>query len=149
MVGYLNASWICMIYLSKGGGGRCRFGPYVDPPLLHLSSEAERAAGNGRMKELYQITKTLCNEKSKTCNAVKDKDGNLLTNDSERRKSWQEHFEEILNRPIQTILYQTNQMNMMNRYLKTLIMTAFQKQKSEQQLERCEMKNLVEKMKLL
>ena len=22
-----------MIYLSKGGGGRCRFGPYVDPPL--------------------------------------------------------------------------------------------------------------------
>ena len=65
-----------------------------------LASEAERAAGNVRMKELYQITKTLCNEKSKTCNTVKDKDGNLLTEDSERRKRWQEHFEEILNRPI-------------------------------------------------
>ena len=51
-----------------------------------LASEAERAAGNGRMKELLnsnsQITKTLCNEKSKTCNTVKDKDGNLLTEDS-------------------------------------------------------------------
>ena len=23
-----------MIYLSKKGGGRCRFGPYVDPPLI-------------------------------------------------------------------------------------------------------------------
>ena len=65
-----------------------------------LASEAERAAGNERMNELYQITKTLCNEKSKTCNTVKDKDGNLLTEDSERRKRWQEHFEQILNRPI-------------------------------------------------
>ena len=32
---------------------------------------------------------------------MKDKDGNLLTEDSERRKRWQKHFEEILNRPIQ------------------------------------------------
>ena len=29
--------WICMIYLSKGGGGRCQFGPYVDPPLVSSS----------------------------------------------------------------------------------------------------------------
>ena len=28
-------SWICMIYLSKGG--QCRFGPYVDPPLHQVS----------------------------------------------------------------------------------------------------------------
>ena len=56
-----------------------------------LASEAERPAGNGRMNELYQITKTLCNEKPKTCNTVKDKDGNLLTNYSVRRKRWQEH----------------------------------------------------------
>lgn len=51
-----------------------------------LALEAERAVGNGRMKELYQLTKTLCNKNSKSCNAVKDKDGNLLTNDSEREK---------------------------------------------------------------
>ena len=31
---------------------------------------------------------------------MKDKDENLLTEDSERRKRWQKHFEEILNRPI-------------------------------------------------
>ena len=34
-------------------------------------------------------------------------------------------------------------MNMMNRHLKTLVLTVFQKQKLEQQLERCEMENLV------
>ena len=28
-----------MIYLSKGGGGRCQFGPYVDPPLGRATAE--------------------------------------------------------------------------------------------------------------
>ena len=52
----------------------------------HLAMEAEEAARNGRMKEMYDITKTLSNDKRKTTNAVKDKCGNLIT--------------EILNRPI-------------------------------------------------
>ena len=38
-----------------------------------LAMTAEKAVGNGRMKELYVITKTLSNERSKTVNAVKDK----------------------------------------------------------------------------
>ena len=31
---------------------------------------------------------------------MKDKSGNLLTEDSQMRQRWKEHFEEILNRPI-------------------------------------------------
>ena len=62
--------------------------------------EAEEAARIGRMKEGYDITKTLSNDKRKTTNAVKDKCGNLITEGLARRKRWKEHFEEILNRPI-------------------------------------------------
>ena len=59
--------------------------------------EAEEAARNGRMKEVYDITKTLNNDKRKTTNAVKDKCGNLIT--------WPEGSDgkntlRILNRPI-------------------------------------------------
>ena len=39
----------------------------------HLAMEAEEAARNGRMKEVYDITKTFSNDKRKTTNAVKDK----------------------------------------------------------------------------
>ena len=66
----------------------------------NLATEAEEAAGNGRMKKLYEITKTLSNDKRKAINTVKDKHGNLLTEDSARKNRWREHFEEILNRPV-------------------------------------------------
>ena len=66
----------------------------------HLAMEAEEAARNGRMTEVYDITKTLSNDKRKTTNAVKDKCGNLITEGLAGRKRWKEHFEEILNRPI-------------------------------------------------
>ena len=62
--------------------------------------EAEEAAHNGRMKEVYDVTKTLSNDKRKTTNAVKDKCGNLITEGLARRERWTEHFEEILNIPI-------------------------------------------------
>ena len=48
--------------------------------------EAEEAAHNGRMKEVYDITKTLSNDKRKTTNAVKAKCGNLITEGLARRK---------------------------------------------------------------
>ena len=56
--------------------------------------EPEEAARNGRMKEVYDITKTLSNDKRKTTNAVKGKCGNLFM---ARRERWKEHFEEIFN----------------------------------------------------
>ena len=42
-----------------------------------LAKSAEAAAGQGRIKEVFEITKTLSNGKPKSVNAVKDKDGNL------------------------------------------------------------------------
>ena len=68
----------------------------------HLAMEAEEAARNGRMKEVYDITKTLSNDKRKTTNAVKDKCGNLIKKMEglARMERWKEHFEEILNRRI-------------------------------------------------
>ena len=54
----------------------------------HLAMEAEEAARNGRMKEVYDITKTLSNDKRKSTKAVKDKCGNLITEGLARRKRW-------------------------------------------------------------
>ena len=71
-------------------------GKWVD----HLAMEAEEAACNGIMKEVYDITKTISNDKRKTTNAVKDKCGNLTMEELARRERWKEHFDEILNRPI-------------------------------------------------
>ena len=59
-----------------------------------LAQSAEKVAVGGKMKELFEITKTLCNERSKSVNAVKDKSGNLLTEETVRRERWKEHFEQ-------------------------------------------------------
>ena len=53
----------------------------------HLATEAEEAAHNGRMKEVYDITKTFSNDKRKTTDAVKDK----LTEGLARTEQWKEH----------------------------------------------------------
>ena len=64
-----------------------------------LATEAETAASKGNMKAVYDITKTLCKNKLSRIEHVKDKNGTLLTNDSEVKARWKEHFNEVLNRP--------------------------------------------------
>ena len=51
----------------------------------HLAMEADEAARNGRTKEVYDITKTLSNDKRKTTNTMKDTCGDLLTERLARR----------------------------------------------------------------
>ena len=68
----------------------------------NLASDAQRAAENGQMKSLYEITKTLCNDKPRNITSVKDKQGNIITDDKGRKERWKEHLEEILNREIPT-----------------------------------------------
>ncbi|KAK3082831.1 hypothetical protein FSP39_006593 [Pinctada imbricata] len=63
-----------------------------------LMNEAERAASNGHMRTVYEVTRMLCNERS-TGKVVKDKDCRVLSSQEERKKRWKEHFEEVLNRP--------------------------------------------------
>lgn len=53
---------------------------------------------HGNMKTVYDVTKLLCNERSKKVDAVKNKDGNVLTKEEDIRTRWKEHFSEVLNR---------------------------------------------------
>ncbi|XP_033103525.1 uncharacterized protein LOC117106274 [Anneissia japonica] len=65
----------------------------------NLALQAEKAACNGRMKEVYMLTKTISNDKPKPAFAVKDKIGSLVTGHA-RTERWREHFEEVLNQPV-------------------------------------------------
>ncbi len=62
--------------------------------------EAEGAANMGRIKQTYNIINNLCNDRGKSCQAVKSKDGELITDEKQKLDRWKEHFEETLNRPV-------------------------------------------------
>ena len=62
------------------------------------AKEAEEAANMQHMKTLYNLTKTICNDKSMESTVLNDRCGNALTSDEDRRERWREHFMEILNR---------------------------------------------------
>nr|KAG5694139.1 hypothetical protein BaRGS_001466 [Batillaria attramentaria] len=69
---------------------------YID----NLASQAEEAARQGNLKDLYQVTKKLAGKFRQTDKPVKDKNGHPLTTTEEQLKLWAEHFRELLNRPI-------------------------------------------------
>nr|KAG5706650.1 hypothetical protein BaRGS_005720 [Batillaria attramentaria] len=69
---------------------------YIDS----LASQAEEAARQGNLKDLYQVTKKLTGKFQQTDKHVKDKNGHRLTTTDEQLKRWAEYFRELLNRPI-------------------------------------------------
>ena len=64
------------------------------------AAAAEKAAENGRNKELYNITKTLARERRRQEVDVPDKQGVIKTEAQERLQRWVAHFSEILNRDV-------------------------------------------------
>ena len=56
------------------------------------AAAAEKAAENGRNKELYNITKTLAGERRRQEVGVKDKQGVIKTEAQERVQRWVDHF---------------------------------------------------------
>jgi hypothetical protein len=62
-------------------------------------NEAEKAASNGHMRTVHEVTRVSCNERRSTGNVVKDEDGRVLSSQEERKKRWKKHFQEVLNRP--------------------------------------------------
>ena len=64
-----------------------------------LAKEAETAAKQRRMKDLYDVTKKLAGKKSSTSKPIKDNHGNTLTKQEDQLTRWGEYFEEMLNRP--------------------------------------------------
>ena len=65
----------------------------------HLAEEAESACNKGDIQTLYNITGQLSCKTAKSNPPVKDKNGNIITKPEEQLKRWQEHFQEVLNRP--------------------------------------------------
>ena len=70
-------------------------GDYIDD----LARQAETAAGQGNLRDLYLVTKKLTGKFQQTDKPVMDKNGNPLTTTKEQLKRWAEHFRELLNRP--------------------------------------------------
>ena len=64
-----------------------------------LAKEAEEAAYQGNMRELFAIIKKLSGKFRKPERPVKDKDNKNIPNEEQQRNRWKEHFEELLNRP--------------------------------------------------
>ncbi|KAL9978171.1 hypothetical protein ACROYT_G015662 [Oculina patagonica] len=64
-----------------------------------LARQAEEASGRGDAKELYSITRKLAGDRKIPERPVRDKSGELLTDQEEQRKRWADHFKELLNRP--------------------------------------------------
>ena len=67
--------------------------------IENLAAEAEEAAAKGNMKKLYDTARKLAGKYKQVNRPIKDKEGNVLTNEEEQRQRWAEHFSELLNRP--------------------------------------------------
>ena len=61
--------------------------------------QAETAAGQGNMRDLYLVTKKLTGKFQQRDKPEMDKNGNQLTTTNEQLRWWAEHFRELLNRP--------------------------------------------------
>ncbi|VDO49369.1 unnamed protein product [Schistosoma margrebowiei] len=64
-----------------------------------LAKTAEKAAREGNMIQLYDITKKLSGNHRKPERPVKSEQGEVITNIEEQQNRWVEHFKELLNRP--------------------------------------------------
>ena len=63
-----------------------------------LATQAEKAATQGNMKDLYDTTRKLAAHYKQADIPIKDKQGKTLTTTEEQLERWAEHFSE-LNRP--------------------------------------------------
>ena len=69
-----------------------------------LASQAEEAANREEQGQLYTITKLVSGKyRGATDTPIADKQGRLLTTETEKKESWKEHFSEVLNRQPPTI----------------------------------------------
>lgn len=66
--------------------------------MYERAETAERAAENGRNKDLYNTMKLIVGERKRQAVGVESKDGVLKSDSQERLQRWEEHFSEVLNR---------------------------------------------------
>ena len=65
--------------------------------LERVAEEAERAAHQNNLKELYTKTKVLSGCLKKPSTGIRTKEGKVITTEEEVLERWKEHFYEILN----------------------------------------------------
>ena len=65
--------------------------------INNLASQAETAAGQGNLKDLYMMTKKLSGKFQLTDRPVRDKNRNPLVTTEDQLKRWAEHFRELQN----------------------------------------------------
>ena len=65
-----------------------------------ITIKAEASAAHGHMEGVYGATNQLRNTPNRSLDAVKDKDGKLLTTEEHVMKRSEEHFSDILDRPL-------------------------------------------------
>ncbi|VDP43876.1 unnamed protein product [Schistosoma margrebowiei] len=64
-----------------------------------LEKTVEKAAREGNMRQLYDITKKLSGNRRKPERPVKSKEAEVITNIEEQQNRWVEQLKELLNRP--------------------------------------------------
>ena len=79
-----------------------------------VAKEAEDAASQGQMKGVYEATRKLCNKGPRKAGMVKSKEGKLLTKVGEIKARWQEHFMEVLNRPVPEVATEVEEAEVVN-----------------------------------
>ena len=69
--------------------------------INQLVADAEEAARKGDLKKLYQAARLLSGRKPNLSKPIRNRDGIILAKLDEQLARWKEHFEEVLNRPLQ------------------------------------------------
>ena len=64
-----------------------------------LASQAEEAAGQGNLKDLYMPTRKLSGKFQQSNMPIRNKEGQMLMTTEQQLKQWVEHFTDLLNRP--------------------------------------------------
>ena len=70
-----------------------------------VAQEAEDAASQGQMQGVYESTRQLYNEGPRKAGMVKNKEG---------KARWQEHFAEVLNRPVPEVATEVEETDVVN-----------------------------------
>ena len=82
--------------------------------LNGVAQEAEDAVSQGQMKGVYEATRSLCNKGPRKAEIVKSKEGKLLTKEGEVKARWQQHFMEVLNRPVPEVANEVGETDVVN-----------------------------------
>ncbi|XP_055387991.1 uncharacterized protein LOC129616393 [Condylostylus longicornis] len=65
--------------------------------LEQMASQAEQHANQNNMRSLHRIIGNLTGQKENTTRPVRDRNGNLVTNEEAQLEVWKQHFESISN----------------------------------------------------